>query len=108
MAIDVPDPVAHYLAADAAMDTTMLAQCFAQGAVVRDEGRDYLGLEAIQAWNREAHRKYQYVLEPVRATTDGADTRLRVRLTGPFPGSPVEVDYLFTVREEKITSLRIG
>jgi len=108
MAIDVPDPVAQYLAADAAMDTTTLAQCFAQGAVVRDEGRDYLGLEAIQAWNREAHRKYQYVLEPVRATTQGAATRLRVRLTGPFPGSPVEVDYLFTVREEKITSLRIG
>jgi hypothetical protein len=71
MAIDVPGPVAHYLAADAAMDTMTLAQCFDQGAVVRDEGRDYHGLDAIQAWNRQAHRKYQYVVEPLRATTDG-------------------------------------
>jgi len=29
-------------------------------------------------------------------------------LTGDFPGSPVDLDYTFTLASDKITSLEIG
>ena len=38
---------------------------------------------------------------------NGNIVRLRARLTGAFPGSPVELDYTFTLANDKITSLEI-
>ena len=108
MAINVSTAVERYLAADAALDADALAKCFDEDAVVRDEGGEYRGRGAIAAWNEDAHRKYGYTLEPLTAENDGRDTRLRVRLTGPFPGSPVEIDYLFSVRGDQILTLTIG
>lgn len=108
MTIKVPAPIERYLAADAALDAGALARCFDEAAVVRDEGGEYRGRSAIAAWNEDAHRKYSYILEPLKAVSQESDTRLRVRLTGPFPGSPVEVDYVFSLRGDQITALTIG
>jgi hypothetical protein len=33
--------------------------------------------------------------------------KLRARLTGNFPGSPVELDYTFMLANDKISSLEI-
>ncbi len=108
MAISIPSPVERYLAADAALDSDALAHCFDEDAVVRDEGGEYRGRDAIAAWNEDAHRKYDYILELLTAVNEGTDTRLLVKLTGPFPGSPVEIEYLFSVRGDGIATLTIG
>jgi ketosteroid isomerase-like protein len=47
MSLTLPKPVTTYLAAVEAKDTDMLALCFADDALVHDEGRDYRGLDAI-------------------------------------------------------------
>jgi hypothetical protein len=47
------------------------------------------------------------VLEPLAASVHGQTVTLRARLTGTFPGSPVEVDYTFTLANDRITSLVI-
>jgi hypothetical protein len=103
----LPRPVARYLAAEKAKDVDMLALCFAGDALVHDEGRDYRGLDAIKSWKREADRKYQYVLEPLDASVSDETVRLRARLTGNFPGSPVELDYTFALANDRIASLEI-
>lgn len=108
MPLDLPQPVAMYLAAEQAKDPDMLARVFAEDAHVHDEARDYDGLAAIIAWKREAETKYQYVLEPLAASGNGATITLRARLSGTFPGSPVEVDYTFTLAKDRVTSLVIG
>jgi len=41
MAIDVPEPVAAYLAAEEAKDADALSRCFTEDGTVHDEGRDY-------------------------------------------------------------------
>jgi SnoaL-like domain len=107
MTLDLPRPVATYLAAEQAKDPEMLALCFAENALVHDEDRDYRGLDAIKAWKQEAAAKYQYVMEPLDASVSAQTVKLRVRLTGTFPGSPVEVDHTFTLANDKITSLDI-
>src|SRR4029077_11064513 len=54
MAIEVPTPVAAYLAAEEAKDPDALSRCFTEDGTVHDEGRDYRGREAIPQWNQGA------------------------------------------------------
>jgi hypothetical protein len=108
MTLKLPGPVTNYLAADKAKDPDMLALCFALDALVHDEGADYRGLDAIKAWKRKAGAKYQYVVEPLDASVSETVVKLHARLTGNFPGSPVELDFTFKLANDKITSLEIG
>jgi ketosteroid isomerase-like protein len=108
MSLALPKPVSNYLAAVEAKDTDMLALCFADDALVHDEGRDYRGLDAIRSWKQETQTKYKYRVEPLDASVSGTTVKLRVRLTGDFPGSPVDLDYTFRLANDKITSLEIG
>jgi ketosteroid isomerase-like protein len=107
MTRELPRPVAAYLAADKAKDTATLASYFTDDALVHDEERDYRGLDAIRVWKQEAQAKYRYVMEPLDVSVTDETVNLRARLTGDFPGSPVEVDYTFTLANDKIASLEI-
>jgi hypothetical protein len=107
MSLSLPAPVAMYLAAEKAKNADMLDLCFSDDAVVHDEGRDYRGLDAIRSWQREAHAKYRYAAEPLDASVNDETVRVRTRLTGDFPGSPVELDYTFALSNNKIVSLKI-
>jgi hypothetical protein len=95
------------VAAVKAQDADMLTLCFAEDALVHDEGHDYRGLDAIKSWKRETDAKYRYVMEPLDASVSESIVKLRARLTGDFPGSPVELDYVFALANDKITSLEI-
>src|SRR4051812_30427564 len=97
MTQELPCPVATYLAAERAKNPDLFVSAFANDAHVHDEEHDYHGIDAIKTWWREAQVKYQYVVEPLDASTKGKTTTLLVRLTGSFPGSPVEVTYTFVV-----------
>src|SRR5258705_10788243 len=103
----LPAPVLTYLAAEKAKNPEMLAFCFAQNALVHDEGQDRRGIDAIKAWKKAADAKYTYVLEPLRASVTENSVVVRARLTGNFPGSPVELDHTFTLANDMITSLEI-
>ena len=107
LSLKLPQSVATYLAAVKAKDADMLALCFAEDARVYDENHDYRGIDAIKSWKRETDAKYRYVMEPLDASVSGNTVKLRARLTGDFPGSPVELDYTFTLANDKITSLEI-
>ena len=108
VSLNVPRPVSGYLTAEKAKDTEMLVRYFADDAVVHDEAHEHRGHDAIRAWKREADAKYQYVLEPLHASVNGPSVKVRAKLTGDFPGSPIELDFLFNVANDKITSLKIG
>lgn len=103
----LPKPVTNYLVAVDAKDAGMVALCFSHDAVVHDEGRHYRGQDAIRSWSEETQAKYTYVMEPLDALVSGKTVRVRAKLTGNFPGSPVELDYVFTLANDKITSLKI-
>jgi hypothetical protein len=107
MSTELPKAIAEYLATEKAKDPTTQSMCFANDAVVHDEGRDYRGRDAIRAWKQDAQAKYQYEMEPLNASTRENNVVLRARLSGNFPGSPVELDYTFTLANDKIASLVI-
>jgi len=107
MSIDLPAPIAIYIAAENRGDTETLAQCFAEHAVVRDEGQTIEGLAAIKRWKAETKRKYQHTVEPLACVQKDGKTIVTSRLTGNFPGSPIELQFIFRLDGNKIASLEI-
>jgi hypothetical protein len=107
MAVDLPTPIAIYIAAENRGDTEELAQCFAEHAVVRDEGKTIERLEAIKHWMAKTKKKYQHTIEPLAVVQRDDNTIVTNRLTGNFPGSPIELEFVFTLDGEKIASLEI-
>jgi hypothetical protein len=56
---------------------------------------------------RAADAKYRYVLRAINVHAFGDLVTVRARLTGKFPGSPVEVNHIFKLSGDKIVSLEI-
>jgi len=107
MSVDLPTPIAIYIAAENRGDTEALAQCFAEHAAVRDEGQTIEGLAAIKQWMAETKRKYQHTIEPLASAQKDDQTVVTNRLTGNFPGSPIELQFTFRLEGNKIASLEI-
>ena len=107
MALNVPEPVAAYLAAEEAKDADALSRCFTEDGTVHNEGQDYHGRGSIRQWKLAADTKYRYVFQTINVQTFGNLITVRARLTGEFPGSPVELDHIFKLFNDKIASLEI-
>lgn len=104
---DLPDAIAGYIASANAHDTQAVAAWFTADAVVKDEGRDRRGVAAITAWKDEVTRKYQPMTQALGAETTGDKTMVRARVSGNFPGSPIELRYAFMLHGGKIARLEI-
>jgi hypothetical protein len=103
----LPTPIALYIDAENRGDAEALSQCFAEHAVVRDEGQTIEGLAAIKQWKAETRKKYQHTVEPLASAQKDDKTIVTNRLTGNFPGSPIELEFVFTLDGDKIASLEI-
>lgn len=107
MAIELPRPIAAYFAADVGGGEA-LARCFAEEAVVTDEGREHRGRAAILAWKAAASRQYHYRAEPFAVQSHDGKTVVTAHVVGDFPGSPVDLRYVFALAGGRITALRIS
>lgn len=103
----LPPLLQRYLAADAAGDLQAFLDCFAPDAVVRDERRTHAGHDAIQAWKAHTDATVPYRLAPLAVSRQGGQWKLLARVSGAFPGSPIELMHVFRVEEDRIASLEI-
>ena len=106
MTLNLPKPVAAYFIADEA-DGEAVARCFTDDAVVKDEGHAYNGRAAIKKWKEDASAKYVYTSEPLACEQKDGKVVVTCRLTGNFPGSPVDLRFFFELAGEKIASLEV-
>ena len=106
MMLDLPGPIAAYFAADRESGEAV-ARCFTEDAVVKDEGHTYQGRAAIKQWKAEASAKYQYTCEPFACEKKDGKFVVTSKLTGNFPGSPVNLRFLFGLECDGIASLEI-
>jgi hypothetical protein len=106
MTLDLPKPIAAYFTADQG-DSEAVAECFTENAVVKDEGNTYRGRAAIKQWKAEASSKYQYTSEPFACEQKDGKSVVTSKLTGNFPGSPVNLRFFFGVEGDKIASLEV-
>jgi ketosteroid isomerase-like protein len=103
-----PSIIAAFVKAKNDRDTNAVVACFARDAVVHDEGKKMTGLTAITKWSDEGFKKYQYTIDPTDIAKGDKETILTATLTGNFPGSPVSLDFRFTIKNDKIGGLTIG
>jgi len=107
MNLTMPPALAAYFSAEGSADIDALEGCFARDAVVQDEGQVVRGLASIKAWKLAARAKYQYRVEPLSASREGATATVLARVAGSFAGSPIELTYSFDLVDGKIASLAI-
>src|SRR5258708_5108953 len=97
-----PSIIAAFVKAKNDRDTDSVVPCCPHDAVVHDEGKKMTGLTAITKWSDEGLKKYQYTIDPTGIAKGDKEAILTATLTGNFPGSPVSLDFRFTIKNDKI------
>ena len=110
MPFELPSPIAAYFGADNKSDPTgeAVAGCFSEDGVVVDEGNTYRGVEAIKRWKAESSVRFTYTCEPIAIEEKAGRTAVTCRLTGTFPGSPLDLRFVFELKKNKIAFLEIA
>jgi len=105
---DLPLVIEAYYAASNNHDIDRLVACFAEDARVRDDGEDLVGRDAIRHWAIKARDNYNATSEVLsHDPKDGADF-VTAKVSGTFPGSPIELTYRFGLKDGQIASLAIA
>jgi hypothetical protein len=105
--VALPKPIEAYIVGSNAHDPDACAGCFADDAIVRDEGREMRGVAAVRDWMDAAIAKYRHTVEVLSSAKTDGGVMVTCRVSGNFPGSPVELRYAFVVAGEKITRLEV-
>lgn len=108
MTFKLPEPLSDYFAASNAHDPDGVAACFAANAVVHDERLEICGRNAIRAWAERTSRRYHHRTDPTGIAEAAGRTVVTARVTGDFPGSPIDLRFHFNLADRQITGLEIG
>jgi len=108
MTLDAPEPIAAYLAAEEAKGRgRVFPAASPKTAVSTTKG----GIIAVVTRSANGSKRRTRNTDTFCrwSTRKRTETRLtvRARLTGEFPGSPVELDHIFKLSNNKIASLEI-
>ncbi len=106
----LPVPVAQYFSAKEEANADLSTSCFADDAIVWDNGEDIVlhGVKQIQKWISGTVRGYELSSEVISAEESGAEYVAEVVVTGNFPGSPYKFENKFKLIGGKIAELVIN
>ncbi|WP_453976480.1 nuclear transport factor 2 family protein [Brevundimonas sp. Marseille-Q4549] len=108
MPTETPAPIRAYFDAVEDGRTDDIAAAFAADGEVRDERAVHRGREAIAAWAADTLQRYQMRNEVLSERQDAGAHVVVARVTGTFPGSPVDFTYSFTLGVQGIQALEIS
>lgn len=103
----LPDAIAAYWKAANTANVSGATHCFSPDGTVLDEGQTHRGHPAIHSWIENTTRQYQPVVEPMHWREQEGRHHVTARVTGNFPGSPAELDFLFVLRDNHIVHLEV-
>lgn len=107
MTIKLPKSIEAYFDADRDGSPDAVAAAFAEDGVVKDKGKIHEGHDAIRKWMADEGKQYTYVVEPFLIVTENGKTQVTAHVVGTFPGSPVDLRYIFLLAGDKIAELEI-
>ena len=108
MAIDLPAPIADYMAAKARLDAEAILAPFAADAVVFDEKRIHRGRAEIGSWIETATIGNKAVPAPLSYEEKNGTHAVTAEVSGDFAGSPVTLVYRFRLVDGRIAALGIS
>jgi ketosteroid isomerase-like protein len=104
----LPELIQRYLVAHRARDLDTAVGCYTEDATVTDEGNTYSGPQRIRDWLATSASEYTYTVELTGARRiDGQRYVALHHLEGDFPGGVADLQFRFTLRDERIAQLTI-
>jgi hypothetical protein len=107
MNTELPSVIAAFFQAHNSGQTDDFNDLFTEDAIVRDEAHEYHG-DAIKEWIDGAVAKYTPQADVTDLAGSGEQTIATAQVSGNFPGSPTQLRYHFTLKNDKIAALTIG
>lgn len=107
MKIQLPKILEKYIEASNEKDVKKFVSCFASSAIVHDEGELRTGIDQISEWFLKTRSKYNFTTEALQCEESKDGVVLTAKVTGTFPGSPINLRYNFKMQSGLIEQLRI-
>lgn len=107
MTIKLPKAIEAYFDADRTGSPDAIAATFTENGVVKDKGRTHKGRDAIRKWIAEALQEYSYTVEPIFIATESGKTQVTGHVVGTFPGSPIDLRFLFVLAGDQVAELEV-
>jgi hypothetical protein len=103
----LPNSISLYFAATSDTTRECFDKCFAANAIVHDEGKHHHGIDEIKAWHIEASGPDPAVARVISMREEDGKVIVPAEITGAFKGSPVILDFAFTLKSGLIAELEI-
>lgn len=107
----LPQVIQDFIAAANKPDPEAYVDCFAEDALVLDEGKEWAGKPAITKWSAEHHFGANITLEPKQHEQHEEETIVVFKVDGGFDKTglpdPLYLDFYFQIRGHKIKQLAI-
>lgn len=103
--MNLPTIIKQLIKAQDDFDSENYARCFTENAIVIDEGKIYTGRNEIKEWIDHANKTYRVIMKPLSFSSEL--NVLSAEISGNFPGSPLEIKYHYTFKNDLIHSLKI-
>jgi ketosteroid isomerase-like protein len=107
MSINLPQPIADYVEANARLDIDGMVQPFVEDAVFIDNGKRFEGHAAIRQLFEEEVAPVKAIFMPDTVREDGAAVVVEGPAVGDFPGSPLRFTYRFTLARGAIQMVEV-
>jgi hypothetical protein len=106
MSTKIRPPIDAFFQASNTRQTNNFLSLFTSEALVNDEANDYRGA-AIKEWIDRATAEAKPIAEVTDLAHEGEKIVVTAQVTGNFPGSPIQLRYYFTLKDDKIARLTI-
>ncbi|MDF0489607.1 nuclear transport factor 2 family protein [Sphingomonas sp. H39-1-10] len=109
MTIELPKPIADYVAANARLDVDGMIQPFAPDAVVIDAGlgKRFEGQRELRTLFEDEVVPVKAIFTPETARHEDGKVVIEGPAHGDFKGSPIRFTYSFTLQNDAIKALEI-
>ena len=107
MTIKLPKGIEAYFDANRDGSPDAVAAAFTENGSVKDKGKTHKGREAIRKWMADESKQYTYTVKPFLIATENGKTQVTAHVVGTFPGSPIDLRFLFVLAGDKVAELEI-
>lgn len=107
MPVELPKPIADYVAANARLDLDGMMQPFCPDAVIFDLDKKFVGKAELRTLFEEAVIPVRAIFTPDTVRQENGRVVVEGPAHGDFKGSPLRFTYAFTLENEAIKTLEI-
>ncbi|RRN66632.1 nuclear transport factor 2 family protein [Caulobacter sp. 602-1] len=107
MSLELPSPIAAYVAANARLDVSAMLEPFAADALLTDNGRAILGRAELRRLFEEEVVAVKAIFTPDTVRHEDGQVVVEGPAHGDFKGSPIRFTYRFTLEDDAIKALEI-